>query len=514
MNPAELQVLSSRLQGLAEEMGVALIRSAHSANIKERHDCSTALFDATGEMVSQAEHQPVHLGALPDALRAAIAVFDPDPGDIVLLNDPYQGGSHLPDLTLVSRIADEDRATLGYAVSRAHHADVGGNEPGSMPAGATSIFQEGVRVPPVRLVRRGELVPDVLALLLANMRKPDERLADLRAQLAAHHVADLGLRSLGAQYGVERLRFGMKALLDYGERQMASCLEALRPGVYEASDVLEGDGVDPEDIHIRVRIDVAPGAVSIDFTGTDPQCRGNFNCPLAVTKSACYFAIRAICAPELLACGGAFRMIHVSAPASSLVNATYPAAVAAGNVETASRISDVVISALAQTEPVIAQGQGTLNNVSFGNNQFTYYETIGGGQGASERGPGLSGAHVAMSNTLNTPVEAVEWEYPLRVEEYALRSESGGAGRHRGGDGVVRSIRVLEPCRVSVLSERRKRPPAGVAGGTSGACGRNELNGQVIPGKATFALESGDVLTIHTPGGGGFGSEIRSDGRD
>lgn len=510
MNPAELQVLASRLQGLAEEMGVALIRSAHSANIKERRDCSTALFDPTGEMVSQAEHQPVHLGALPDALAAALEAHELRGGDVVLLNDPYHGGSHLPDLTLVSRVVGPDQDSLGYAVSRAHHADVGGSEPGSMPAGVTTLLQEGVCIPPIKLVVNGELSSDVLALLLANMRKPQERRADLRAQLAAHHVAERGLLDLGERYGANRLKSGMRELLDYGERQMLSCLQLVPNGVYEAADILEGDGVYAEDIGIRVHIEVQDTGIDIDFSGTDEQVLGNVNCPLAVTKSACYFAVRAVCAPSLIACGGAFRHIVVRAPVGCVVNARYPAPVAAGNVETSSRVFDTVLAALAQGVPTLAQGQGTLNNVVFGNGHFTYYETIGGGQGASPNGPGPSGVHIGMSNTLNTPIEAVEWEYPLRIEEYTIRRGSGGSGHFPGGDGVTRSIRALESCRASVLSERRRKAPSGRAGGGSGACGRNELNGVTIPAKTTFTMEPGDVLTVHTPGGGGYGG---ADGR-
>ena len=500
MNPAELQVLASRLQGLAEEMGVALIRSAHSANIKERRDCSTALFDPTGEMVSQAEHLPVHLGALPDALAAALAAQELGVGDVILLNDPYHGGSHLPDLTLVSRVVGPDRNTVGYAVSRAHHADVGGSEPGSMPAGVTTLLQEGVCIPPIKLVVNGQLSNDVLALLIANMRNPQERRADLRAQLAAHHVAERGLLDLAERYGSDRLRSGMHELLDYGERQMLSFMKLIPSGVYEAQDILEGDGVDSRDIWIRVRVHVKDTDIEIDFSGTDDQCRGNVNCPLAVTKSACYFAVRAVCAPNLIACGGAFRHIVVRAPNGCVVNSRYPAPVAAGNVETSSRIADTVMAALAQGVPMLAQGQGTLNNVTFGNDNFTYYETIGGGQGASANGPGMSGVHIGMSNTLNTPIEAVEWEYPLRIEEYAIRRGSGGTGRYPGGDGVIRSIRALEPCRASVLSERRRKPPSGLDGGGTGACGRNELNGAIIPAKTTFNVEAGDVVTIHSPG--------------
>jgi N-methylhydantoinase B len=489
----ELQVIGSALRAVCEEMGAALIRSAFSANIKERRDCSTALFDPAGRMIAQAEHIPVHLGAMPDAV-AAVAACDPGPDDVFILNDPFAGGTHLPDITLVSRTA------LGFAVTRAHHADVGGPEPGSMPAASRTLADEGVVIPPTRL--------DAPALeqLVAQMRNPEERRGDLRAQLAAQGVARRRIDELCEHYGPERVRAAMDELYAYSERLVRAAISELPDGRFEAEDVLEGlDGTLP----IRAAVTVAGDEVEVDFAGTAAQHDGNLNCPLAVTRSACYFVVRCLTGPDLPASGGAFAPVTVRAPAGSLVNARPPAAVAAGNVETSSRIVDVVFAAFGHAVPVPAQGQGTMNNVTLGNERFTYYETIGGGQGACPEADGPSGVHVAMSNTLSTPAEALELASPLRVERHELRTGSGGAGRFRGGDGVVRELRVLEPCRLSLLTERRERVPAGAAGGEHGSPGRNLVNGREVPAKATLDLEAGDVVRIETPGGGGYGASTR-----
>jgi len=408
-----LQVVGSALRAVAEEMGAVLVRSAFSANIKERRDCSTALFAPDGRMVAQAEHIPVHLGAMPEAV-AAVRERDPAPGDVFVVNDPFTGGTHLPDVTLVSR------TDLGFAVTRAHYADVGGAEPGSLPAGSTDLHQEGLVIPPVRLT------DEVVELVLANMRNPDERRGDLRAQLAAHRLAERRLAELRDRHGGERIAAAMDTLYAYSERSVRAAVAALPDGRYEASDVLEA----PEgELVIRAAVIVAGEGVEIDFAGTDRQHAGNLNCPLAVTRSACYFVVRCLTDPDVPASGGAFAPVTVRAPEGSLVNARPPAAVVAGNVETSSRIADVVLRAFGQAVPVSAQGQGTMNNVTFGNARFTYYETVGGGQGACADHDGPSAVHVAMSNTLNTPVEALELAYPLRVERYALRLGSGGAGR-------------------------------------------------------------------------------------
>jgi N-methylhydantoinase B len=485
----ELQIVGSLLRAIAEEMGAALVRSAFSANIKERRDCSTALFDEQGRMIAQAEHIPVHLGAMPDAV-AAVMRHEPARDDVWIVNDPYTGGTHLPDITLVSQ------TDVGFAVTRAHHADVGGREPGSMPADSRTLEEEGVVIPPTRLD------DGTLTSLVEQMRNPDERRGDLRAQLAAHHLAERRVIELCDRRGRERVVAAMDELLAYSERRMRAGITALPNGRYEATDVLEAADADLE---LRASVTIAGDAVDIDFTGTTPQHEGNLNCPLAVARSACYFVVRALVDPDIPASGGAFAPVTVRAPAGCLVNARPPAAVAAGNVETSSRIVDVVMRAFGKAIEVPAQGQGTMNNVTLGNERFTYYETIGGGQGACPEADGPSGVHVAMSNTLSTPVEALELQYPLHVERYGLRLGSGGGGAHHGGDGVVRELRALESCRLSIISERRRYAPQGERGGEPGAPGRNALNGEPLPGKAILDLAVGDVITIETPGGGGFG---------
>jgi N-methylhydantoinase B len=470
-------------------MGAVLVRSAFSTNIKERRDCSTALFAADGRMIAQAEHIPVHLGAMPEAV-AAVLERGPRPGEVFVLNDPFTGGTHLPDVTLVSSTG------VGFAVTRAHYADVGGAEPASLPAGSTDIYQEGLVIPPV------PLTDEVVTILLANMRNPEERRGDLRAQLAAHRLAEQRLRELCDRRGRDRVTAAMDELYDYSERRVRAAIAALPDGRFEASDVLEApDG----ELVVRVAVSISGEEIGIDFAGTAPQHPGNLNCPLAVTRSAAYFVVRCLTDPDVPASGGAFAPVTVTAPEGSLVNAQPPAAVVAGNVETSSRIADVLFCAFGQALPVPAQGQGTMNNLTFGNARFTYYETIGGGQGACPDADGPSGVHVAMSNTLNTPVEALELAYPLRVECYALRLGSGGAGHYRGGDGVIREITALEACSLSILSERRARGPAGTRGGGQGSAGRNLVDGKEVPAKVTRALEAGASVRIETPGGGGFG---------
>jgi N-methylhydantoinase B len=443
-------------------------------------------------MIAQAEHIPVHLGAMPEAV-AAVRERDPAPREPWILNDPFSGGTHLPDITLVTR------TELGFAVTRAHHADVGGIEPGSMPAGSTELSEEGVVIPPTPLDEQ------VLGGLVERMRNPEERRGDLRAQLAAHRLAERRLDELCARRGRDRVLAAMDELYAYSERVVRVGIAALPDGRYEAADALEA----PEgELALRVLVTVAGDEVEVDFEGTAAQHRGNLNCPLAVTRSACYFVVRCLTDPDVPASGGAFAPVTVRAPLGSLVNARAPAAVAAGNVETSGRIVDCLFRAFGRAIPVPAQGQGTMNNLTFGNERFTYYETLGGGQGACPGADGPSAVHVTMSNTLTTPAEALELAYPLRVERHALRIGSGGAGRHRGGAGVVRELRVLEPCRFSVISERRRRAPLGERGGEPGASGRNFLNGEELPAKATRELEAGDVIRIETPGGGGFGALV------
>jgi N-methylhydantoinase B len=488
--PIQLQVIGASLRSIADEMGAVLIRSSFSANIKERRDCSTALFDERGRMIAQAEHIPVHLGAMPDAV-AAVMRLGLEPRQVAILNDPYTGGTHLPDVTLVSR------TVVGFAVTRAHHADVGGIEPASLPAFSRTLEEEGVILPPQLLT---ELV---LERFVEATRQPEERRGDLRAQLAAHRLADRRLDELCARRGRDRVASAMDELFAYSERMVRAAIGKLPEGRGEAEEVVEAvEG----DLAIRCSVEIAGDEIRIDFDGTAPQYDGNLNCPLSVTKSACYFVVRCLTEPDLPASGGAFAPVAVTAPAGCLVNARPPAAVVAGNTETSSRIVDVVFAAFGELIPVPAAGQGTMNNLAFGDDGFTYYETVGGGQGACPDAGGPSAVHVAMSNTLATPAEAIELEYPLRVERWELRLDSGGAGEHRGGDGVIRELRVLEDCRLSVLAERRRYAPRGRCGGGEGAPGRTLVNGEEQPPKLTRQLRSGDVVRVETPGGGGYGS--------
>jgi N-methylhydantoinase B len=478
------------LRAACDEMGAVLVRSAHSANIKERRDASTALFDERGRMVMQAEHIPVHLGAMPSAI-AAVLDERHEPGVAWILNDPYRGGTHLPDITVIEPLFHGGEELVGFAASRAHHADVGAKEPGSMPADSTTLADEGVVIAPRRLD------VETLRELAGRMRNPRQREADLRAQLAAGRAGAERVEALIERFGLTDFRAGLEETLDYAERRTRARIAELPDGVREATDVLEGANTDLE---IRVEAAVEGDAITLDFTGSATQHEGNLNCPLAVTLSACYFALRVLTDPDVPPCEGAYRPLTVIAPEGSLLNARPPAAVAAGNVETSSRVADLVLAAFGH-----ALGQGTMNNLTLGNDEFTYYETLGGGQGACADADGPSAVHVAMSNTLNTPIEALELEFPLRAVEYAIRRGSGGVGRHRGGDGVVRELEALAEMRYSLITERRRHPPPGADGGDPGTRGRNLINGKELPGKASGSLRPGDRLRIETPGGGGHG---------
>ena len=517
LDPVTLSVLSSALSGIAEEMGAVLIRGAYSSNIKERRDCSAALFDARGRMVAQAEHIPVHLGAMPEAV-AAVKERDPRPGDVFLLNDPFTGGTHLPDLTLVSPVA-LDGDVLAFAVTRAHHSDVGGMRPGSMPADSREIYQEGMVIPPIRLEAGGEVVGDTLALILANVRTPDIRRGDLRAQLAANRLAQRRLSELVERRGRDTVEAAFEEVLAYGERRTREVLRELDDGVHRAEGEIEGDGTEDGDIAIDVRVAIDGDRMEMDFEGTADQVAGNVNCPLAVTRSACYFALRVLLPDDVPANAGTYAALDVRAPEGSLVNARRPAAVVAGNVETSQRVADTVLLALAgllargtaedpdhPASRLPAEGQGTMNNLIIGGRGWTYYETIGGGQGASAAGPGPSGVHVGMSNTLNTPIEALELEYPLRVERYELLEGSGGDGEHRGGDGIVRSVRTLEDASLSLLTDRRRHAPQGREGGEPGRPGANLLDGEELSPKASRAMGADSLVEVRTPGGGGWGA--------
>ena len=491
LDPIELRLLIGALRAACEEMAVALVRSAHSSNIKERRDCSSALFDADGQMVMQAEAIPVHLGAMPAALAAVLGERHQQ-GVSWILNDPFAGGTHLPDITVITP-AFVGAELIGFAVSRAHHADVGARVPGSMPADSRTLAEEGVVIAPQVLDERA------LVELTASMRQPHERRADLRAQLAANRVGCARLGELAARHGVTGLRRATDAVLDYCERRTRACLAALADGVRSAQDVLEA----PEgDLALRLRAVLSGERLLLDFSGSAPQHEGNLNCPLAVTRSACLFALRVLTDPDIPPSAGAYRPLELIAPAGTVLNALPGAAVAAGNVETSSRVADMVLSAFGH-----AQGQGTMNNLTLGNERFSYYETLGGGQGACADADGPSAVHVAMSNTLNTPIEALEREFPLLVVEYALRRGSGGRGRHRGGDGVVRELEAQEQMSYSLIGERRRHPPAGADRGGAGSPARDLLDGVQLPGKTTGMLARGQRLRIETPGGGGFGDE-------
>ncbi len=497
IDPVELQIITGALRATCEEMGAVLIRAAHSANIKERRDASTALFSARGEMVMQAEHIPVHLGAMPAAV-AAVMGEEHAPDRSWVLNDPYRGGTHLPDITVITPVfgARPERGPIAFAANRAHHADVGGPTPGSRPADSRTLDEEGVVIPPQ--VLDGELI----AWLSSRMRQPDQRRADLRAQLAANRIGVLRLRELCDRLGEERVLDAFAEVLDYSERRTRACIAALDDGEVEARDVLEArEG----DLEIVLRARVQGERIVLDFTGSAAQHEGNLNCPLAVTHSACYFAIRVLTDPDVPPTAGAYRPIEVVAPEGSLLNARPPAAVVGGNVETSSRVADVVLAAFGR-----AAGQGTMNNLTLGTEEIVYYETVGGGQGACPDADGPSGVHVAMSNTLNTPVEALELEYPLRMVRYGLRRGTGGAGEHRGGDGVVRELEALAELRYSLLTERRRHRPPGAAGGAPGTAGRNTLDGRVLPAKVSGTISAGQRLRVETPGGGGHGKPSSS----
>jgi N-methylhydantoinase B/oxoprolinase/acetone carboxylase alpha subunit len=511
MDPAALQVLMAQLTGIATEMGEILRRSALSPNIKERADCSAAVFTASGELLVQAEHIPVHLGSMPASVAAAIAAgLDLHPGDQVVLNDPFAGGTHLNDLTLVApcHLAGE---IVGWVANRAHHADVGGMVPGSIPPGATEIYQEGLRIPPV-LWTAG-----VAAILEANSRTPAERRGDVNAQVGANRVGVDRLAALAA--GSER-RSEFDEVLDYGERRMRAAIRDLPDGTWTATDLLDSSGPGPSQrgpVAIRVTLAIDGSVATFDFTGTDDQKPGNVNAVAAVTTSAVMWALRSVTDPTIPANGGTQRAVRMIIPAGSVVGARLPAAVGAGNVEVSQRVADVCLLALAQVAPdrVGAAGQGTMNNLILGGESgWVYYETIGGGQGGRPGRAGMSGVHTAMTNTLDTPTEALERVHPVRVLRYRLRSSSGGAGRWRGGDGIERAIQVLEPATLSLITERRVHPPWGLAGGGPGAVGENwlwpggdESRREPLGDKVTVELGAGDVVCVLTPGGGGYGPE-------
>ena len=518
-DPMLLEIFKNIFHSVAEEMGAALRRSAFSPNIKERRDYSCAVYDSNGEVLAMGDHMPVHLGSMPASVAAARSALTLERGDIALLNDPFAGGTHLPDLTLVMPVFVTKSAKPDFFVaSRAHHADIGGALAGSMGP-AREIFQEGLRIPPVKIFGRGAMNRGVLNMLLANVRTPNEREGDLAAQIASCRLAERRLRDVTAKYGLRELSRYAAQLLDYSEKMMRMELGQLRSGNYHAQDFLDGDGCGSGPLRIRVNVRIKSNSAIVDFSGSAPQCAGNVNAVEAIAISAVYYVFRCLVREDVPATAGLLRPIQVLAPRGTIVNANPPAAVAGGNVETSQRMVDTLLRALARAAPqkIPAAGQGTMNNLTFGGLHafptrapFTYYETIAGGCGASALGDGMSATHSHMTNSWNTPTEVLEESYPLRVRRYAIRTGSGGKGRHRGGDGIVRELEFLSPFDVGLLSDRRETAPYGLQGGCDGKRGANTLmrggKRKSLAAKCSFAAKSGDVLRIETPGGGGWGN--------
>lgn len=523
-DPVRVEVFKHLFASIAEEMGVVLRKASYSPNIKERRDFSCALFDNHGRMIAQAAHIPVHLGSMPLSVASAVAQFpDLSPGDVVILNDPFHGGTHLPDITLVTPIflslsdSHNSQKLVGFAASRAHHADVGGMTPGSMPV-AREIFQEGLIIPPLKLFESGKINQGVVDIILANVRTPQERSGDIWAQIAANNRGVERLKEMITRYGITEVHHYMKALLDYAELMTRRLIAKLPDGTYHFTDYLDDDGVSEYHVPICVTITIEGDEAIVDFTGSAPQQKGSLNAVYAITLSAVYYVFRCLIGQDVPNNSGSLAPIKVIAPEKTIVNASRPAPVAGGNVETSQRIVDVLLGALSQAFPQLipAASQGTMNNLTIGGFDqardlpFAYYETIGGGMGARPSSDGPSAIHSHMTNTLNTPIEAIEYSYPLQVMRYEIRRRSGGRGRFCGGDGIHRDIKMLTDVSISLISERRKLPPYGLSGGEPGKVGKNVLihegKERPLPGKGSFELQSGDILSIQTPGGGGFGT--------
>ena len=517
-DPTRLEIFKNIFHSIAEEMGAVLRRSAFSPNIKERRDYSCAVYDEAGQVLAMGDHMPVHLGSMPASVAAARAALVLEPGDIALLNDPFAGGTHLPDLTMVMPVhLRQKKQPAFYIANRAHHADVGGALAGSMGP-AREIFEEGLRIPAVHIYRRGQLNRDVLSMILANVRTPAEREGDLAAQIAACRTGHRRLLEIVAKYGARELHAYGNHLLKYSASMTKAALGALNPGVYSAEDFLDGDGITPGALKIRVRVKINRQSAEVDFSGSAPQCAGNVNAVEAIAVSAVYYVFRCLLMEDVPATSGLMRPIRVIAPCGTIVNAAPPAAVAGGNVETSQRMVDTLFRALAKAAPsrIPAASQGTMNNLTLGgrdrrngNAPFAYYETIAGGLGARPGLDGISGVHTHMTNSWNTPIEVFEQTYPVRVRSYSIRKNSGGGGKFRGGDGIIREIELLAPMQVGILSDRRERGPYGLAGGSEGKRGKNALirEGKSIslPGKCAFRAGKGSILRIETPGGGGWG---------
>jgi len=515
-DPVQLEIFKSLFHAIAEEMGATLKRTAFSPNIKERRDYSCAIFDARGDMVAQGDHMPVHLGSMPLSVKAAIEMRDIKPGDVVMLNDPYKGGTHLPDITLVSGVFSHKRLIF-YVASRAHQSDVGGMSPGSMPL-AEEIYQEGLRIPPVKVMSAGKLNRDVWDMVLANVRTPEEREGDLAAMLGANSTGERRLMEIVRKYGGRQIDFYVGEILNYSERMTRKAISAIPNGVYEAEDFLDNDGIGNEPVAIRVRLHVRGGSVTVDFSKSDPQVEGSVNAVYAITASAVFYVFRTLVGISIPSNAGGMRPLEIIAPEGTIVNARPPAAVCGGNVETSQRIVDVLYRCLAQAIPdrIPAASQGTMNNLTFGGidprtgQSVAYYETVSGGMGARPTMDGLSGVHTHMTNSLNTPVEALEHAYPIRIARYSLRRGSGGGGKWRGGDGIVRDIRFLSKAQLTLLSDRRRFAPYGLNGGHEGATGSNVVirsdgTEERLPSKFTTWVQPGDTISIQTPGGGGWG---------
>ena len=511
----ETEIFKNLFVSISEEMGIVLMKTAFSPNIKERRDYSTAIFDHSGEPIAQGDHMPVHLGAMPISVKIAIEKVQMSDGDTVILNDPFQGGTHLPDLTMITPVYHRSKQPLFYVANRAHHSDIGGMSAGSMPL-ANEIFQEGLIIPPLKLVKKEKIDTEIFSLILSNVRTPDERAGDLKAQMAANMVGKRSIIALIEKYGMEQIRFYSNELQNYTEKMMRHYLERIPDGTYSAEDYMDEDGSGSQPVPIRVAIRISGTEAEVDFSDSAPQVRGNINANHAITFAATVYVFRSIISEDILYNAGIYRPLKIITRSGTVVDANKPAAVAGGNVETSQRIVDVVLRAL---HPVLEQtipaaSQGTMNNVSFGGSvsgkAFAYYETLAGGMGASARHNGLSGVHSHMTNSLNTPIEVLENELPITITRYQIRSQSGGEGKNRGGDGIVRGYRFQSDTKVSVLSERRKIAPYGLAGGMDGATGENLIikkNGEKISlgGKFTIEIEAGDELIIKTPGGGGYG---------
>jgi len=520
-DPIELAVFKSAMRSVAEEMGAVLRRTAFSPNIKERRDYSCAVFDGAGQAIAMGDHMPVHLGSMPMSVKAAVDALSLGPGDVAILNDPFAGGTHLPDITMVLPVfVDDGDSPLFYVASRAHHADVGGKYPGSMGLCRT-IDEEGIRIPPTKLVNGGVTDQSVLRVILDNVRTPEEREGDLAAQVGACRVGEVRLHELVDRYGTEKVQRLCAELLDYSERLMRAELARMPRGRFWAEDFLDSDGFSEMPIRICVSVEIDPAASSarVDFAGSSPQVESSMNAVFAITYSATYYVFRCLLPEDAPANAGLMRPISVVAPERSVVNAAAPAAVAAGNVETSQRIVDVLLRALAEAIPdrIPAASSGTMNNLTIGGTDprtgkaFAYYETIAGGMGARPNGDGLSGVHTHMTNSLNTPVEALEYAYPFRVRRYSYRPGSGGEGKFRGGDGLIREIELLADAQVTLMSDRGKFRPFGLAGGQPGASGHAVhtfgAKSSEIPAKSSLQAKQGDLVRIETPGGGGWGNE-------